>query len=53
MRHAHPTALQLVRQAAVGEALTPDQGRRRVDVIVRYTPFVIPAKAGIQLTSAK
>ena len=31
------TALQLVRKAAVGEALTTDQGRGLVDVIARYT----------------
>jgi len=45
-------ALQLVRKAAAGETLTTDQGRGLVDVIARYTPFVIPAKAGIQLTIA-
>ena len=31
------TALQLVRKAAAGEALTTDQGRGLVDVIARYT----------------
>jgi hypothetical protein len=31
------TALQLVRKAAVGEALTTDQGQGLVDVIARYT----------------
>lgn len=31
------TALQLVREAAAGEALTTDQGRGLVDVIARYT----------------
>jgi prophage maintenance system killer protein len=31
------TALQLVRKAAAGEALTTDQGRGLVDVISRYT----------------
>lgn len=31
------TALQLVRRAAAGEALTTDQGRGLVDVIARYT----------------
>lgn len=30
-------ALALVRKAAVGEALTSDQGRGLVDVIARYT----------------
>lgn len=41
-------ALQLVRKAASGEALTTDQGRGLVDIIVRCVLFVIPAKAGIQ-----
>lgn len=31
------TALQLVRKAAAGEALTTDQGRGLVDIIARYT----------------
>jgi hypothetical protein len=46
------TALQLVRKAAAGEALTTGQGRGLVDVIARYTLFVIPAKAGIQVLRA-
>ena len=38
------TALQLVRTAAAGAALTTDQGRGLVDVIARYTRFAVSAK---------
>ena len=41
-------ALMLVRKVDAGEVITTDQGRGLVDVIARYTPLVIPAKAGIQ-----
>jgi hypothetical protein len=46
--HELEAALELVRKAAAGEALTSDQGRGLVDVIARTIYGVIPAKAGIQ-----